>query len=128
MSLFTERERSLIFSWLKKSSFLKSMLLLNFLIQWYWNILYLFNISMMLNNWIIQWFWVDVTTKALKLCVTCGHSLSMNDGKRRAEAAVNLTWSIEQTWVEQSSSELSSANKNDIGIPTQFYKVFFFFS
>ena len=37
----TKRERSLIFSALKKSSFLKSMLL-----------------------WIIQWFWVNVTTKA----------------------------------------------------------------
>ena len=32
-SLFTKGERSLIFSSLKKSSFLKSMLLLNFLIQ-----------------------------------------------------------------------------------------------
>ena len=64
MSLFTKREHSLIFPALKKSSFLKSMWLLNFLILWSWNILYLFNISMMLNKWIIQWFWVDVTTKA----------------------------------------------------------------
>ena len=64
MPLFTKRERSLIFSGLKKSWFLKSMLLLNFLIQWSWNILYLFNISTMLNKWIIRWFWVDVTTKA----------------------------------------------------------------
>ena len=53
-----------IFSALKKSSFFKSMLLLNFPIQWYLNILNLFNISMMLNKCIIQWFWVDVTTKA----------------------------------------------------------------
>ena len=64
MSLFTKRERSLIFSALKKSTFLKSMLLLNFLIRWSWNILNLFNISMMLNKCIIRWFWVNVITKA----------------------------------------------------------------
>ena len=62
MSLLTKREHSLISSGLKKSSFLQSMLLLNFLIRWSWNILYLFNISMMLNKWIIWWSWVDVTT------------------------------------------------------------------
>ena len=67
MSLFTKREGSLIFSGLKKSSFLKSLLLPNFLIWWSWNILYLFNILMMLNKWIIRWFWVDVTSKAWNL-------------------------------------------------------------
>ena len=34
------------------------------MIQWYLNILNLFNISILLNKCIIQWFWVDVTTKA----------------------------------------------------------------
>ena len=63
MSLFTKLERSLIFSGLKKSSFLKSMLLSNFLIQWSWNILNKNNISMMLNKCLIQLFQVDVTTK-----------------------------------------------------------------
>ena len=70
MSLFTKREHSLFFSWLKKSSFLKLMLLLNFMIRWSWNILYLFNISMMLNKWIIRWFWVNVTTKAQPICLS----------------------------------------------------------
>ena len=41
---------------LKKSSFLKSMILLNFPIQWYLNILNLFNILMILNKWIFWWF------------------------------------------------------------------------
>ena len=63
-SLFTKRERSLIFSSLKKSSFLKSMILLNFPIQWYLSILNLFNISMILNKWIILWFSLDVTTRS----------------------------------------------------------------
>ena len=49
---------------LKKSTFLKSMLLLNFLIRWSKYILNLSNISMRLNKCIIQWFWVDVTSKA----------------------------------------------------------------
>ena len=40
--LFTKRECSLIFFALKKSTFLKSMLLLNFPIRWYLNILNLF--------------------------------------------------------------------------------------
>ena len=40
--LFTKGEHSLIFSTLKKSSFPKSMLLLNFPIRWYLNILNLF--------------------------------------------------------------------------------------
>ena len=64
MSLFTKRERSLIFSAIKKACFLKSMLLLKFLIRWCSNILNLFNISMMLNKFILQWFWVNVTTRA----------------------------------------------------------------
>ena len=64
MFLFTKQEHSLIFSALKKSSFLKPMLLLIFLIQWSWNLLNLFNYLMMLNKILIQWFWVDVTTKA----------------------------------------------------------------
>ena len=37
------------------------MMLLNLPIQWYLNILNLFNISMILNKWIIQWFSFDVT-------------------------------------------------------------------
>ena len=76
-TLFTKRECSLIFSSLKKSSFLKMMKLLNFpiqlifppsywnqinTIQWYLNILNLFGISMILNKWIIQWFSFHVTT------------------------------------------------------------------
>ena len=61
MSLFTKREHSLIFSGLKKSSFLKSMLLLNFPIRSSSNILNKNNILMMLNKCLIQWFWVDVT-------------------------------------------------------------------
>ena len=61
MSLFAKREHWLNFSAIKKSSFLKSMLLLNFLIRWSWNILNLFNILMMLNKCIIWWFWFDVT-------------------------------------------------------------------
>ena len=36
----------------------------------FWHILYLFNISMMLNKWIIRWFWVNVTTKALPICLS----------------------------------------------------------
>ena len=63
MSLFTKQEHSLIFSGLKKSTFLKSMLLSNFLIRWSWNILNKNNISMMLNKCLMRWFWVDVTTK-----------------------------------------------------------------
>ena len=63
MSLFTKRERSLIFSGLRKYTFLKSMLLSNFLIRWSWNILNTNNVSMMLNKCLIQRFWVDVTTK-----------------------------------------------------------------
>ena len=55
--LFTERERSLIFSSLKKSCLLKSVLLVNFLIRWYSYILNLLNISMMLNKSIIQRYW-----------------------------------------------------------------------
>ena len=43
---FTKREHSLIFSSLKKSSFFRSMILLNFPIRWHLNILNLFNISM----------------------------------------------------------------------------------
>ena len=55
-----------LFSWnkfssLKKSSYFKSMLLLNFLIRWSSNISNLLNISMMLNKWIIQWFSFDFT-------------------------------------------------------------------
>ena len=41
-SLFKKREHSLIFSALKKSCFLKSMLLLNFPIRWYLNTLNMF--------------------------------------------------------------------------------------
>ena len=63
-SLFTKREHSLIFSSLKKSSFLKSMLLINFPIQWYLNILNLYNILMMLNKCIIWWFSFYVTTRS----------------------------------------------------------------
>ena len=48
--MFTKRECSLIFSSLKKSSFFKSMILLNFPIRWSSNILNLFNISMILKN------------------------------------------------------------------------------
>ena len=48
--LFTKRERSLIFSSLKKSSFFKSMIFLNFQIRWFSNILNLFNILMILNK------------------------------------------------------------------------------
>ena len=61
MSLFSKRERSLIFSGLKKSSFLKSMLLLNFPIRSSSNILNKNNISMMLNKCLIRWFWFNVT-------------------------------------------------------------------
>ena len=50
---------------LTKSSFLKSMILINFPIWWYWNILILFNISMMLNKCIIQWFLFEVNTRSL---------------------------------------------------------------
>ena len=59
--LFTKQERSLIFFSLKKSSFFKSMILLNFPIRWSSNILNLFNIFMILNKLIILWFWFDVT-------------------------------------------------------------------
>ena len=44
-------------------TFLKSMLLSNFLIRWSLNILNKNNILMMLNKSLIQWFWVNVTTK-----------------------------------------------------------------
>ena len=54
-------ERSLIFSSIKKSSFLKSMILINFLIQRYLNILNLFNISMIFIKWIIRLSSFDVT-------------------------------------------------------------------
>ena len=64
MSLFTKREHSLIFSWLKMSCFLKSMLLLKFMIWLCLNILNLYNILMLLNNCIFWWFQFDVTTKA----------------------------------------------------------------
>ena len=74
MSFITKWEPSLMFFGLKKSSFLKSMLLLNFLIQWSWNILYLFNILTMLNKWIIRWFWVNVTTKAQKRITGIGYN------------------------------------------------------
>ena len=43
------------------------MLLSNFLIQWFWNILLKNNISMMLNKCLISWFWADVTKKPLSL-------------------------------------------------------------
>ena len=46
------------------SCFLKSMLLLKFLIRWFKNILNLFNISMMLNKCNIRWFRFNVNTKA----------------------------------------------------------------
>ena len=62
-TLFTKRERSLIFSGLEKSTFLKSMLVLNFLIRWSWNILNKNNILMVLNKCLIRWFWVNVTPK-----------------------------------------------------------------
>ena len=58
------RERSLIFSWLKMSCFLKLMLLQKFPIRWFKNILNLFNISMTLTKCNIQWFRFDVTTRA----------------------------------------------------------------
>ena len=64
MSLFSKRERSLIFSGLKTSTFLSQMLLSNFLIWWSWNILNKTNISMMLSKCLIRRFWVDVTSKA----------------------------------------------------------------
>ena len=54
------------FSSLKKSSFLKSMVLLNFPIRWYLNILYFLNISMILNKWVIPWFSFNVTTRSQK--------------------------------------------------------------
>ena len=63
-SLFTKRERSLIFSALQKTYFLKSMFLLNFSIKWYSNIFNLLNILMMLNKFIIQWFSINVTTRS----------------------------------------------------------------
>ena len=49
------------FSALKKTCFLKSMLLLKILIQWHSNIFNILNIWMMLNKCIIQWFWLNVT-------------------------------------------------------------------
>ena len=61
-----EKEIKSLFSRLKKSSFLKLMLLLNFLIRWYLNILNLFNISLMLNKCINLWFSIDVTSRFLK--------------------------------------------------------------
>ena len=64
MSLFTKRERSLIFSSSKKSLFLQSMLLLNFLIRQNLNILNSFNILMISNKCIIRWFSIDVTTRS----------------------------------------------------------------
>ena len=64
MSLFTKKERSLIFSSLKMSCFLKSMLLLKFAIWWCLNILNLFNILILLNKSIFRWFGFYVTTKA----------------------------------------------------------------
>ena len=70
MSLFTKRERSLIFSWLKMTCFLKSILLLKFPVYWCLNILNLFNISMLLNKCIFLWFWFKVTTKA---CILYQH-------------------------------------------------------
>ena len=63
MSLFTKRERSLIFSLQKIFCFLKSMLLLKFQIQWCLNILNLLNI-LMSNKSIFRWFQFNVTTKA----------------------------------------------------------------
>ena len=61
--LFTKQERWLIFSALKKSCFLKSLLLVNFWIQRYLNFLNLWNISMLLNKSIIQRrYWVGVIT------------------------------------------------------------------
>ena len=61
---FTKQERSLIFSSIKKSSFLKSMIIINFPIRWSTKIFNLFNISMMLNKLIIRWFSIDVTAKS----------------------------------------------------------------
>ena len=61
MSCRVDSMKLITFSSLKNSSFFKSMILLNFPIQWYLNILNLFNISMILNKWIIQWFSFDVT-------------------------------------------------------------------
>ena len=49
------------FSALEKSSFLKSMILINFPVRWYLNFLNLYNISMMLNKCTIRWFSIDVT-------------------------------------------------------------------
>ena len=95
MSLFTKQEHSLIFSALKKSSFLKSMLLLNFLIRWSWNILNLFNISMMLNKWIIKWFWVDVTTKAQSVL-----SRSIKIKNKKVKSKTNRTKFIAKLFFE----------------------------
>ena len=53
----------LFFPWLKKSWFLKAMLLLKFSICWCLNILKLFHILMMLNKCIFQWFQFDCSTK-----------------------------------------------------------------
>ena len=81
MSLFTKRERSLIFSGLKKSTFLKSMLLSNFLIWWSWNILNKNSISMMLNKCLIQWFWVDVTTKPWQILFCINQTPGLRSAK-----------------------------------------------
>ena len=59
--LFTKRESSLIFSALKQTCFLKSMLSLNFPIQWYSNIFNLLNILMILIKCILRWFSFNVT-------------------------------------------------------------------
>ena len=52
-----------------KSSFLKSISLINFPIQWYLYILNLFYISMILNKCFIQWFRFDVTIRSQKIIV-----------------------------------------------------------
>ena len=62
-------QRSLIFASLKKSSFFKSMSLINFPIQWYLNILIFFYISMIINKYIFQWVSIDVTTRSQHYCL-----------------------------------------------------------
>ena len=68
-SLFTKREQSLIFSSLKKSLFLESMLLVNFWIWWYLNFLNVLNILTMLNKSIIRCSSVGVTIFRTGLCL-----------------------------------------------------------
>ena len=96
-SLFTKRERWLIFSSLKLSCFLKSALLLNFGIQWYLNFLNLWNILTMWNKCIIRWFSFDVTTSfQISWCTAIHHAYS-------SMGIIKITNLFKTSWIKISN-------------------------